>query len=50
MATVTVLEKDFRKIECLALIVTKDGRGFYCRKSGGPCTCPDSLRRHVVKA
>ncbi len=50
MATVSILQNGVRRIECLALIVTKDGRGVYCRKSGGPCTCPDALRRHLVKA
>lgn len=50
METISVLEKSVRRIECLALIVTKDGRGLYCRKSGGPCTCPDALRRHLIKS
>ncbi|MBS7622151.1 hypothetical protein KEJ39_00530 [Candidatus Bathyarchaeota archaeon] len=50
MAISTLLDKDARRIECLALIVTKDGRGFYCRKSGGPCNCPDAFRRHIVRA
>ncbi|WP_455281231.1 hypothetical protein [[Eubacterium] cellulosolvens] len=49
MAATSIHEKSIRRIECLSMIVTKDGKGFYCRKSGGPCTCPDSFRRHLLR-